>query len=262
MVWLEYREAHPDGYGYSRYCELYRLWSGKLDPPMRLTHKGGEKLFVDYAGQTVPVVDPKTGEIHQAHVFVATLGASSYTYAEAQRAEDLPNWIGGHVRALAFFGGVTEIVVPDNPKVGVKHPSRYEPDLNPTYQDMAQHYDTVVLPARVRKPKDKAKVEAGVLVVERWILARLRHRTFFSLGDLNRAIKKLLVELNDRPMKHLGQSRRELFEELDRPALRPLPTEAYEFAVCLPWRVRPGEEGQGSHRLPRRVREALLQCPL
>lgn len=237
LLWLEYREAHPDGYGYSRFCELYRLWSRKLDPTMRQPHIAGEKLFVDYAGQTVPVVDPATGEIREAHIFVATLGASSYTYAEAHWAEDLPNWIGGHVRALAFFGGVPELIVPDNTKTGVTKPSRYEPDINPTYQDMAEQYDTVVLPTRIRKPRDKAKVEAGVLVIERWILARLRHRTFFSLGDLNRAIQKLLAEINGRIMKHLGKSRSELFEELDRPALKPLPAEPYEFAIWKKARV-------------------------
>jgi transposase len=231
LLWLEYRESHPDGYGYSRFCELYRTWAKKLDPPMRLTHKAGEKMFVDYAGQTVPVVDPETGEIWDAHIFIAVLGASNYTYAEAHRAEDLPNWIAGHVAALSYFRGVPEIVTPDNLKAGVKHPSRYEPDLNPTYLDMAEHYGTVVLPARIRSPKDKAKVEAGVLVVERWILARLRNCTFFGLGDLNHAIRKLLKDLNDREMKHLEKSRFELFEELDRPALKPLPTEPYEFAI-------------------------------
>jgi transposase len=251
LLWLEYRETHPDGYGYSRFCELYRLWAKKLDPPMRLTHKAGERLFVDYAGQTVPVIDPETGEIRQAHIFVATLGASNYTYAEAQWAEDLPNWIGGHVRAFAFLGGVPEIVVPDNPKTGVKHPSRYEPDLNPTYQDMAEHYGTVIIPARVRtesastfgKPRDKAKVEVGVQVVERWILACLRHRTSHGLAELNRAIRELLDELNDRVtlaphcvrrsagVRHLGASRRQLFEALDRPALRSLPAEPYQLAI-------------------------------
>lgn len=231
LLWLEYREAHPDGYGYSYFCEIYRLWAKKLDPPMRLTHKAGEKMFVDYAGQTVRIVDQETGEIRQAHIFVAVLGASNYTYAEAQWAEDLPNWIGGHVRALDFFGGVAEIIIPDNPKVGVKHPSRYEPDINPTYQDMAQHYNTVVLPARVRRPKDKAKVEVGVLVVERWILARLRNRTFFGLAELNQSIRELMEEINDRTMEHLGKSRREFFEELDRPALKPLPAEPYQFAI-------------------------------
>lgn len=231
LLWLEYREAHPDGYGYSRFCELYRLWARKLDPPMRLSHRAGEKMFVDYAGQTVRVIDPQTGEMLEAHIFVATLGASSYTYAEAHWTEDLPNWVAGHVRAFAYFGGAPEIVVPDNPKTGVKHPSRYEPDLNPTYQDLAEHYGTVVIPARVRKPKDKAKVEVGVQVVERWVLARLRNRTFFGLGELNLAIRELLEELNDRPMRHLGKSRRELFEALDRPALKPLPAEPYEFAT-------------------------------
>lgn len=231
LLWLEYREAHPDGYGYSYFCEVYRLWARKLDPPMRLTHKAGEKLFVDYAGQTVRIVNPETGEIRQAHIFVATLGASNYTYVEAQWAEDLPNWISGHVRALAFFGGVPEIIIPDNPKVGVKHPSRYEPDINPTYLDLAEHYNTVVLPARVRRPKDKAKVEVGVQVVERWILARLRNRKFFGLAELNHAIRELLEELNNRTMEHLGRSRREFFEELDLPALKPLPAEPYQFAI-------------------------------
>jgi len=231
LLWLEYREAHPDGYGYSYFCELYRMWAKKLDPPMRLSHRAGEKMFVDYAGQTVRVVALGTGEIRQAHIFVATLGASSYTYAEAHWAEDLPNWIAGHVHAFAFFEGVPEIVVPDNTKTGVKHPSRYEPDINPTYQDLAEHYDTVVIPARIRKPKDKAKAEVGVQVVERWILARLRNRTFFGLAELNQAIRELRGELNDRTMEHLGKSRAEFFEELDRPALKPLPAEPYQFAI-------------------------------
>jgi transposase len=231
LLWLEYRGAHRDGYGYSWFCECYRLWAKTLNPTMRLTHKAGEKLFVDYAGQTVPVIDPETGEVHQAHIFVATLGASNYTYAEAHPAEDLPSWIGGHLRAFSFFGGVTEIVVPDNPKTGVQHPSRYEPDLNPTYQDMAEHYGTVVIPARVRKPKDKAKVEVAVQVVERWVLACLRHHTFYGLAQLNLAIRDLVDKLNDRPMRHLGLSRRQLFESLDRPALKPLPAEPYEFAI-------------------------------
>ncbi len=231
LLWLEYREAHPDGYGYSHFCDLYRLWAKRLRPPMRLTHKAGEKMFVDYPGQTVPVVDLPTGEIRQASIFVAVLGASSYTYAEAQWAQDLPNWIRGHMRALAFFGGVPEIIVPDNTTTGVKHPSYYEPDLNPTYQDMAEHFNAVVIPARVRKPRDKAKVEVGIQVVERWILARLRNRTFFGLVELNRAIHELLEDVNNRVMRHLGKSRRELFEALDRPALKPLPAEAYEFAI-------------------------------
>jgi len=198
---------------------------------MRLSHKGGEKVFVDYAGQTAPVVDPHTGEIHPAQIFVGVLGASNYTYAEAHDSQELFNWISAHARMFAFFGGAPEIVVPDNLKAGVKHSSRYEPDLNPTYQDLAQHYGTAVIPARVRKPKDKAKVEVGVQVVERWIVARLRNHTFFSLADLNRAIRELLDELNTRPMKHLERSRHELFQELDQPALKPLPEQPYEFAT-------------------------------
>jgi transposase len=230
LLWVEYRQEHPDGYGYSQFCHHYRTWAKQLKPMMRQKHKAGEKLFVDYAGQTVPVADPKGGEIRQVQVFVATLGASNYTYAEAQWSQDLPNWIGGHVRALAFLGGVPEILVPDNLKAGVKSPHLYEPDLNPTYLDFAQHYGLAVVPARVRKPKDKAKVEVGVQVVERWILAPLRDRTFFNLAELNRAIRELLEELNSRPMRHLGQSRRELFEEVDQPALAPLPNRPYEFA--------------------------------
>lgn len=237
LLWMEYREVHSEGYGYSQYCELYRRYTRKLDPPMRLNHKAGEKLFVDYAGDTIPIVDPEKGENQQVQIFVATLGASSYTYAEAQPSQELPHWIGGHVRALAFLGGVPEILVPDNLKQGVKHPSRYEPDLNPTYQEFAEHYGVAVIPARVKKPREKSKVEVGVQVVERWILARLRNRTFFSLAELNRAIAVLLQELNDRPMEHLGKSRRQLFEELDQPVLRPLPQEPYEYATWKTARV-------------------------
>jgi transposase len=237
LLWVEYRDDHPDGYGYSQFCALYRRWAKRLNPSMRLTHKAGEKVFVDYAGQTVPVVDPETGEILQAQIFIGVLGASNYTYAEAHWSQNLPNWTGAHVRVFDFFGGVTEIVVPDNLKAGVKHPSRYEPDLNPTYQDLAEHYGVAIIPARVKKPKDKAKAEVGVQVVERWILARLRNRTFFSLADLNQAIREFLDELNGRLMKHLGRSRRELFEMLDQPALKPLPESPYEFALWKKARV-------------------------
>jgi len=231
LLWVEYREAHPDGYGYSQFCEHYRQWAKRLKPSMRFTHIGGEKAFVDYAGQTVPIVNPETGEVHQAQIFVGVLGASSYTYAEGHWSQDLPNWIGAHVRMFAFMGGVPEIIVPDNLKAGVTHPCRYEPELNPTYQDLAQHYGTAVIPARVRKPKDKAKVEVAVQVVERWVLARLRNLTFFSLVSLNQAIRELLQDLNTRPMRHLGRSRRQLFEALDQPALKPLPEQPYEFAL-------------------------------
>lgn len=237
LVWVEYRDDHPEGYGYSQFCELYRQYVQKLDPPMRQNHKAGEKLFVDYAGDTVPIVSPETGEITQAQIFVAVQGASSYTYAEAQTSQELPHWIGGHVRALVFFGGVTQIIVPDNLKQGVKSPCWYDPDLNQTYLEMAQHYGVAILPARVRKPRDKAKVEVGVQVVERWILARLRNWTFFSLAELNRAIAKLLEELNHRTMEHLEKSRRTLFEEVDLPALRPLPAQPYEYATFKTARV-------------------------
>lgn len=237
LLWVEYREAHPDGYGYSQFCARYREWAKCLKPSMRLSHKGGEKVFVDYAGQTISIVDPETGAVHEVQIFIGVLGASNYTYAEAHESQELANWIGAHVRMFSFFGGAPEIVVPDNLKAGVKHPCRYEPDLNPTYQDLAQHYGTAVIPARVRKPKDKAKAEVGVQVVERWILARLRNHTFFSLADLNRAIRELLEELNTRLMEHLERSRRDLFEELDRPALTPLPEQPYEFAIWKKARV-------------------------
>jgi transposase len=237
LLWVEYREAHPNGYGHSQFCALYREWAKHLKPSMRLLHKGGEKVFVDYAGQTVPIVDRRTGEVHDAQIFIGVLGASSYTYAEAQDSQELPNWIGAHVRMFAFFGGAPEIVVPDNLKVGVKHACRYEPDMNPTYQDLAEHYGVAVIPTRVRKPKDKAKAEVGVQVVERWILARLRNHTFFNLADLNQAARELLQELNTRPMTHLERSRRALFEELDQPALKPLPEQPYEFATWKKARV-------------------------
>lgn len=230
LLWVEYRQAHPDGYSYSQFCHHYRQWRKQLKPMMRQPHRAGEKLFIDYAGQTMTVVDPETGERKEAQIFVAVLGASNYTYAEAHTSQTLPDWIGAHVRALAYLGGVPEVLVPDNLKAGVKSPHLYEPDINPTYQEFARYYGVAVVPARSKKPKDKAKAEVGVQVVERWILARLRDRTFFSLTELNQAIRELLSELNNRPMKHLGQSRRELFAELDQPVLKRLPQQPYEFA--------------------------------
>jgi transposase len=237
LLWVEYRETHPDGYSYSQFCHHYRQWRRQLNPVMRQQHQAGEKLFVDYAGQTVPVVDPDTGDVNAAQIFVAALGASNYTYAEAHASQSLPDWIGAHCRALAFFGGVPAVLVPDNLKAGVKSPNRYEPDINPTYQEFAHHYGVAVVPARPKKPKDKAKVEVAVQVVERWILARLRDRTFFSLAELNQAIAALLRELNERPMRHLGLSRRELFLEVDQPALQPLPQQPYEYAEWKKARV-------------------------
>ena len=231
LLWMEYLEKYAEGYGYSQFCQLYRDWAKKVKPTMRLDHKAGEKMFVDYAGQTTPVIDPTTGEIREAEIFVAVLGASSYTYVEAQWHQDLPNWTGGHVRAYQFFGGVTEVVVPDNLKAAVNHPSRYDPEINITYQELAAHYGVAVVPARAARPRDKSKVEVGVQNVERWILARLRDRKFFSLVDLNKAIRELLEDLNNRKMEHLGKSRRELFELVDKPALKPLPATPFEFAL-------------------------------
>ena len=235
LLWEEYRAAHATGYGYSRWCELYRSWEARLSPTMRQAHPAGERLFVDYAGHTVEVVDGSTGELRPAQVFVAVLGASNYTYAEATWTQSLPDWTGSHVRALEFLGGVPRTVVPDNLRAAVLRANWYEPGINPTYRDLAAHYGTAILPTRVRRPRDKAKVEAGVLVVERWILARLRNRRFFSLAEVNAAIAALITDLNARPMRKLGVSRRQLFEELDRPALAPLPAEPFVYAE---WRIR------------------------
>jgi len=230
LLWLEYKENESDSLGYSQFCELYKRWARTLDPVMRLTHKAGEKLFIDYAGLAIPYVSETAGEEQKADVFVATLGASSYTYAEAQASQAMDSWIGGHVRAFEFFGGVPEILVPDNTKTGVTSPCRYEPDINPTYQDMAEHYGTAVIPARVRHPRDKAKVESGVQVVEYWAIAPLRKRQFFSIEEINQALWGKLEELNLKEMRHLGKSRKELYEELDKSALKPLPERVYELA--------------------------------
>lgn len=231
LLWLEYKEANPDGLQYSQFCECYRRWCRRLDRVLRQEHKAGDKVFVDFAGQTVPIIDRTTGEVlFDAQIFVAVLGASSYTYAQACRSQELPEWIGAHTRMIDFYGGVPLAIVPDNLKSGVKHACYYEPDLNPTYHDWAVHYGTTVLPARVRRPRDKAKVEAGVLLVERWILARLRKHTFFSLAELDEEIRRLLDSLNQRPFQKLEGSRRSLFDTLDRPALLPMPATRYDFA--------------------------------
>ena len=230
LLWEEYKESQPDGYQYSRFCELYNRWVQKLDLVLRQDHRVGEKMFVDHAGPTVPIVDRETGQVHEAAIFVAVLGASNYTYAEATWNRNLASWIGSHIRTLEFFQGVPAVTVPDNWKTGVKDPCYYEPDLNPTYRDFAQHYGTVIIPARVRKPRDKAKVEAGVLIVERWILAALRKHTFHTLAELNLAIRELLVKLNQRKFRKLDTTREKLFEELERPALKPLPPEPFTFA--------------------------------
>jgi len=230
LLWEEYRVVHANGYGYSRYCELYTRWEGKLSPVMRQRHPAGERLFVDYAGTTMDVVCPKTGEVRTAQLFIATLGASNYTYVEASWTQTLPDWISSHVRAFGFFGGVSAQVVSDNLKSGVTKACFYDPAINRTYGDMASHYDTAIVPARPRKPKDKAKVEGAVLLVQRWIVARLRNQRFFSLDELNAAIRDLLEKLNSKVTRHLGASRLELFEKLDKPALKPLPMEPYVYA--------------------------------
>jgi transposase len=229
LLWQEYKQANSHGYQYSQFCDLYRAWAKKLDLVLRQPHRAGEKLFVDYAGQTVPIIEA-TGDITDASIFVAVLGASNYTYADASAKQDLESWINSHVRAFEFFGGCPAVLIPDNLKSGVIHPCRYEPDLNPTYQEMAEHYGVAVMPARPRKPRDKAKVESGVLVVERWILAALRHRRFFSIAELNETIAELLQKLNRHPFRKLPGSRAEWFAAIDRPALRPLPAERYSFA--------------------------------
>ena len=232
QLWIEYRDDHSrNGLQYSQFCHHYRAWEGTIDVVMRQEHRAGEKVFVDFAGQTQEVVDPGTGEVVRAPVFCACLGASNYTYAEVLPAADLPSFLGAHVRMLEFFGGSPRVIVPDNLKDAVRLASFYEPDINPSYLDLARHYDLVVLPARVRKPRDKAKVESAVLQVERQVMAPLRNRTFFSLGEANAAFAEQLALLNARPFQKMSGSRRSLFEALDYPALSPLPARSYEFAL-------------------------------
>jgi transposase len=229
QLWLEYKAKHPDGYQYTQFCEHYWRWRKKLDYCMRQEHRGGEKLFIDYA-DGLSIVDELTGELTLTQLFVAVWGASNYTYAEATISQTLPDWIGSHGRALDYFACAPHVMVPDNLKSGVSKACKYEPDLNPTYADMAEHYGCVVLPARPRKPRDKAKVENGVLIAKRWILAVLRHRTFYNLAELNIAIRECLERLNTRPLRRAMKSRRELFEALDRPNALPLPQRLYEYA--------------------------------
>ena len=237
LLHLEYLERHPKGYRYTKFCEVYAEWLARRGPTMRQTHEVGDKLFVDYSGKKPRIVDPQTGEVTEVDLFVAVLGATNHTYAEATRTQRVADWIGSHVRAFAFFGGVPRLVVPDQLRTGITGPCRYEPGLQRSYEEMAQHYGTAVLPARPASPRDKAKVEAGVLVAQRWILARLRNQTFFSLPELNVRIAELLREMNDRPMRLYGASRRELFERLERSALRPLPSEPFEYGEVKMVRV-------------------------
>jgi transposase len=239
LLWQEYRTEHPQGCAYSWFCEQYGAWRKSLAPTMRQTHLAGEKLFVDWAGDTVALFDAATGEKRHAHIFVAALGASNYTYAEARWSEKLPDWIGAHVNLLAAIGGVPSALVPDNLKAGITKPSRYEPGINRTYQDLADHYGCVVLPTRIRHPRDKAKVEVAVQIVERFVVAKLRNRTFFSLAELNAAISDCVAAINNKIMRHVGKSRAELLETLDRPALKPLPATPYSYAEWKRARVAP-----------------------
>lgn len=239
LLWEEYRAAHPEGYGYAWFCEHFEAWKGRVRPTMRQTHVGGDKVFIDFSGDGIEIVDPLTGEVTQARLFVAAMGASSYTYAEARPAETLEDWIGAQVNLFAFLGGVPRMVVPDNPRAVIVAPDRYEPGLNRTMAAMAEHYGVAVLPARSRKPRDKAKVEAAVLVAQRWIIARLRHRRFFSIEELAAAIRPLVDEINTRIMRGYGASRADLFATLDRPALSPLPEAPYVFARWSRPRVAP-----------------------
>jgi len=239
LLWEEYRAEHVDGYGYSRFCDLYRGWRKTISPTMRQTHGPAEKLFVDFAGDTVAVFDDATGEERRAQIFVAVLGASNYTFAQARWTQSLPDWIGTHVDALRAIGGVPKAIVCDNLKAGVTVTCRYEPGINRTYQELAEHYDTAILPTRPRKPRDKAKVEGAVLIVERYVLARLRNRRFFTLIELNAAIREIVADLNAKIMRKLGVSRDELFAQIDRPALKPLPSVRYQYAEWKKCRVAP-----------------------
>ncbi len=231
LLWKEYRQGHPEGYGYSRFCELYQRWAGTLDPVLRQHHVPGEKMFVDWAGQTVPIHPAQDGSVRAAHVFVAVLGASNKTFAEAFENEQLPAWIAAHGHAYAFFQGVAKVTVPDNPKTGVVRACRYEPLLHRSYQEMAEHYGTVIIPARPRRPRDKAKVEGAVLIAERQILAALRDQRFFTLAELNQAIAGRLAQLNDQPFQKLEGSRNRWFETVEKAQLLPLPARPFELAT-------------------------------
>jgi transposase len=229
LLWQEYRAAHGEqGCQYSRFCEMYREWSRPLGAVLRQKHKAGDKAFIDWSGDGVDIVDRETGEVTDAPLFVGCLGASGFTFAKAAPSRESAHWLRLHDEAFEYFGGMTAAVVPDNEKTGVTSPCRYDPDLNPTYAAWANHNDVAVIPARPYKARDKAKVENAVLLAQRWILARLRNHTFFSLAQANEEIARLLEEYNDRPLQKLGVSRRELWNTVDRPALRPLPASRFE----------------------------------
>jgi len=230
LLWQEYREEYPHGLGRSQFCEHYSRYKKKLSLVMRQEYKAGEKCFVDYSGNGIPIVDIKTGEIRMCELFVGALGASSYTFAHATESQDLPSWLSSHVKMYEFFQGVPQLTVPDNLKSGVTKACRYDPEVNRSYHDLADHYGTCVLPTRVAAPRDKAKAEAAVLVAQRWIVAVLRKRTFYSIHEVNEAIRQCLEKINNKVMRHLKKSRKELFDTIDRPALNALPTAPYELA--------------------------------
>jgi transposase len=230
ILWEEYRKIWPDGYAYSRFCELLREFQQRLSPVMRQHHVAGDKLFVDYSGKRQEICDPLTGEVRMAEIFVAVLGASNYTFAEVTWSQTLPDWIGSHVRLFRHIGGVTRLLVPDNLKSGVNKASFYDPEINRSYGRMTEHYAVGVLPARPKKPKDKASVEAGVRFAQGYILGRLRNQTFFSLDEANAAVAVAMTDMNTRPMRKLGVSRADLLESLERPALKRLPDAEYEYA--------------------------------
>ena len=237
LLYEEYREQHPDGYSYSQVCKLYRRWKKRHDVVLRQEHHPGEKLFVDWAGATIPI-HPADGSVTEAPLFVSALGVSSYTYAEATPNQQMAQWLKVQMNALEFYGGCPQLIIPDNTKTGVTKACRYEPDLNPTYQEFAAHYHVAVMPARPYKPRDKAKVESAVQVVQRWIVMRLRHRRFFSIAEANQSIRELLVQLNQRPFrKRREESRESLFQKTDSPALRPLPAERYDLSQWAQARV-------------------------
>jgi transposase len=238
LLWQEYRQRCPDnGYSYAQFCHRYQVWLGSQQRSMRQQHRAGEKLFVDYCGPTMAIVNPDTGELRKAQIFVAVLGASNYTFACASWSQQQEDWLNAHVKAFEFYGGVPELVVPDNLKSAVSATHRYEPTLNPSYQQLAAHYQLAIVPARPYKPKDKAKAEVAVQIVERWIMARLRHQSFFTLASLNQAIGELLKDLNHRPFKKLPGTRHSQFEQLDKPVLRPLPAQPYHYTHIKQARV-------------------------
>jgi len=237
LLWREYRDKYPDGLSYTQFCVKYRAYVKQAEPVMRQIHKAGEKCFVDYSGLTMPWISMDTGEIHEAQIFVGTLGASSYTYVEASATQNLEDWINAHINLLKFFGGCPSILVPDNLRSGVKNAHLYDPDINPNYQCFGEHYGIAIVPARVAEPKDKAKVESAVGFVERTILAPLRNHTFTSIDEINNAIKPLLAKLNDAPFQKLPGTRKQLFESLDKPALKSFPEEHYEYAIWKKARV-------------------------